>query len=421
MDGRQRQKRRADFELNSDFISTMPAEIIENILVRLPIKEAVRTSILSSKWKSLWASISDLVFTEKISESELIRSVDNVLRLHQGSILKFELHSYELTCEETINRWLLFLSKNGLKDLGLSFNIFKDCKVPSSLFSCNKLEQLEISGFSACTISAPQCFQGLNLLRNLTLGNCHLVGITMEKFISGCPLLESLTLFEFVEHGCLAIRARNLTHLDLLGITCTDLLLETPKLTHASIHFDHMPHGVLKFGSASDGSNRKLLRSIGALSNIEELDIGSKFFRYLASGPIPEKLPVTFYHLKKISIYLDGSGKGVDTALCIFRKAPNLNTLCLTVPRQSIWEEQRITSIFLERLEVVVILDFEETVSMLGFAKFILSAAPQLEKLVIDERDINNLDDGMGFRMKLASLPRLSSKAVIVFDRSFSY
>ncbi|KAJ1700785.1 hypothetical protein LUZ63_000564 [Rhynchospora breviuscula] len=419
MDGRQRQKRGADFELNSDFISSMPAEIIENILVRLPIKEAVRTSILCSKWKSLWASISDLVFTEKISESELIRSVDNVLLLHQGSILKFELDNYELTCEEMINRWLLFLSKNGLKDLRLSFNIYKDCKVPSSLFSCNKLERLEIS---ACTINAPQCFQGLNLLRNLNLGNCHLVGITIEKFVSGCPLLESLTLFEFVEHGCLAIRARNLTHLDLLGITCTDLLLETPKLTYVSIHFDYMPHGFLNFGLASDGCHGKLLRSIGALSNIEELDIGSKFFTYLASGLIPEKLPVTFYHLKKISIYLDGCSEGVDTALCIFQKVPNLNTLCLTVPRQIIWEEQRITSIsFLERLEVVVILSFEETVSMLGFAKFILSAAPQLEKLVIDEWDINKLDDGMGFRMNLASLPRLSSKAVIVFDRSFSY
>ncbi|KAJ4745353.1 F-box family protein [Rhynchospora pubera] len=410
---RQHQKRIHYFELNSDLLSNMPSEIITNILVKLPINEAVRTSILSRKWKYFWASIPDLVFRGVIPES----TVDKVLLAHQGPILKFDLdcpHAHK----KAINRWLLVLSQNDLKDLSLCFDSPTRCKVPLSLFSCHKLEHLELYD---CSIYAPQCFQGLKFLQTLKLNSCDLVGITIEKFVLGCPLLETLELSHFVEHGCLAIRAPNLKRLYFFG-TFTDLLLETPKLISASIFLSNMPHGYLDSVLANDGCKSKLLRTISALSNIEELNIGSELCEYLASGPIPEKLAVTFHHLKKLLIHLNGGSKEVDTALCIFRNAPNLKKLCLTVPSQIIWEDERITSIsFLKQLEVVEVCAFEDDVSMLAFAKFILGTAPQLQKLVIDKDDINQLDDGMGFVMKLASFPRLSSKAVIVFYCSSGY
>ncbi|KAJ3705171.1 hypothetical protein LUZ61_008876 [Rhynchospora tenuis] len=428
MAGHQRQKRRADIELNKDYLSRLPSEIIENILVKLPIKEAVRTSVLSSKCKSLWTSMPDLVFNEDTTESDLIRIVDKVLKVHQGPIQKFEVEQGrdKHVGEEVISRWLLVLSKNELKDLRLGFDMHQNCKVPSSLFSYQKLENLEISG---CTISAPQCFQGLKLLRNLSLCSCELVGITIEKFVLGCPLLERLTLVDVVKDGCLMIRAPKLKQLVVLE-EFTNLLLEAPKLIYATIYIKYM-----QTLPVYDGCKSKLLRAIGGLPNIEELDINSPFCEYLTSGPIPEKLPITFHHLKKILIDLDEKRKVVDTALCIFQSAPNLKTLhlrtlCLTLPSQNIWEEQRIkqriTSIsFLQQLEVAVILGnmilSEDGESMLAFAKFILSTASQLEKLVVDKWSFNDSVYGMGFMKKLLSLPRLSSKAVILVDKAFKY
>ncbi|KAJ3705166.1 hypothetical protein LUZ61_008871 [Rhynchospora tenuis] len=396
MDSHQRQNRSGDFELNSDFLSSMPSEIITKILVELPINEAVRTSILSSKWKCLWVLIPHLVFRGAITES----TIDKVLLAHQGPILKFELDCPH--AQEAIDRWLLILSQNDLKDLSLCFGSPTHCKVPLSLFSCHKLEHLELNG---CSIYAPQCFQGLKLLQTLNLCSCDLVGITIEKFVLGCPLLEILVLINFADCGCLAIRAPNLKRLDLFG-TFTELLLETPKLISASIFLDNI--------SANDGCKSKLLC---ALSNIEELEIGPAFCEYLSSGPLPEMLPVTFHHLKKIWIDLDGGSKVVDTALCIFRNAPNLKTLSLSLPSQINWVEQRITGIsLLEKLEVVEIFSFEDAVSLLAFAKFILSTTPQLKKLVIYKVHINNIDDAVGFLMKLARFPRLSSNAEIVFN-----
>ncbi|KAJ4801540.1 F-box family protein [Rhynchospora pubera] len=416
MDGDQSQNKRTDFKLNPDFLSSLPSEILANILVKLPIKEAVRTSILSSKWKYSWTLIPDLVFKWDIAESELTRIVDKVLLVHQGPILKFVLNSCQNVHLVAIHRWLLVLSKFGLKHLRFSNSGFY-CLVPSSLFSCHKLEHLDIS---CGVINAPQCFQGFKFLRYLDLCGYKLLGITIEKIVSGCPLLESLTLSDFVEHGCLVIRAPNLVQLHLEG-TFTNLLLETPKLISLCIFLFELPHHGLDFGPTDDDKS-KFLCTISALPRIEELKIGALFCEYLASGSIPKKLPVTFHHLKKILVYLDGTSKevdAVDAALCIFRNAPNLKKLCLTVPSQVIWEEQRITSFpFLEQLEVVKVLGFENVVSMLGFAKFILSTAPQLRKLVIHKDNINELDDGMGFLMKLASLTRLSSKAAIVFSSS---
>ncbi|XVF43353.1 hypothetical protein PTKIN_Ptkin02bG0033600 [Pterospermum kingtungense] len=47
---------------NSDIISNLPDNITERILARLPIQDAVRTSVLSRNWRYKWTTLPDLVF-----------------------------------------------------------------------------------------------------------------------------------------------------------------------------------------------------------------------------------------------------------------------------------------------------------------------------------------------------------------------
>lgn len=82
---------------------------------------------------------------------------------------------------------------------------------------------------------------------------------------------------------------------------------------------------------------------------------------------------------------------------------------------QSFWEEKGIDSNLFNCLEIVNIYSFVYPESVLKFAKFVLSTAPVLEKLVISKREIKSLPDGLEFLMELASFPRLSKMARINF------
>ncbi|KAJ0823230.1 putative F-box domain, leucine-rich repeat domain superfamily, F-box-like domain superfamily [Helianthus annuus] len=50
--------------LNSDIISTLPQNIIEDILTRMPIRDALRTSVLSMRWRYTWRGMPKLTFTD---------------------------------------------------------------------------------------------------------------------------------------------------------------------------------------------------------------------------------------------------------------------------------------------------------------------------------------------------------------------
>ncbi|CAN0841547.1 F-box/FBD/LRR-repeat protein At1g13570 [Linum grandiflorum] len=81
-------------------ITQLPADVIGNILIFLPTKEAVRTSILSSQWRHHWRTIPHLVFDHKFAtmNNSLCSTTDKVmlrvyqaLMFHDGPINKFQL------------------------------------------------------------------------------------------------------------------------------------------------------------------------------------------------------------------------------------------------------------------------------------------------------------------------------------------
>lgn len=90
-----------------DIIRGLPEDVLKNILARLSVRDAVRTSILSSKWRYKWATIPHLIFNDECLPSthdshchyKLVNIVDEVLLLHKGPIQKFKLSNSQLkTC-----------------------------------------------------------------------------------------------------------------------------------------------------------------------------------------------------------------------------------------------------------------------------------------------------------------------------------
>ena len=258
MDRPHPQKIRVNIDLNHDYITNLRADLKEKILVKLPLKEVVRTSILLSKWIDSWTLIPNLVFDENFfeencTESGLIKLVDQVLLVHQGPIEEFTLDS-DHACNEAIGRWMLILSRNGIRDLELCFHREKRCNI----------------------INVPWFFNGFPLLHTLHLSYFHMPGFGIEKLVSCCPLLEDLSLCHFVLQGCLRILSPNLTFLNIIG-EFHDICLETPKLASGCFFLTANSGDYQKFSLGNDGKESNIRRALGRLANIEELDLCLNF------------------------------------------------------------------------------------------------------------------------------------------------
>nr|XP_027062699.1 F-box/FBD/LRR-repeat protein At1g13570-like [Coffea arabica] len=163
-----------------DRLSNLPINVIQNIIGCMPIRDAARTSILSSKWRYVWAEYPELVL-DKQFYTEMVRSkspilfqseygniVNGILFQHLGPILKFGLDIPELQSSRysNIDQWLLFVSRKDVTKLILHNRSPNRYKVPSYAFSCPKLADLNVTG---CIFSAPKGLDGCRKLTYLFL------------------------------------------------------------------------------------------------------------------------------------------------------------------------------------------------------------------------------------------------------------
>ena len=221
---------------SGDVISNLPKDVMNLILMRLPIREAVRTSILSKNWRYRWVCIPDVVFNKAslmkgASEMEHAHVVDQVLLQHVGPILKFSCRCFVPSCSH-IDRWIAHLSRNGIEKLILMIAGEGDSyDVPSSIFYCQNLHHLELFN---CNLKVPPTFKGFHNLKVLNLA-VDISEAATECLVSKCPLLEWLKLKAYRYIWCVKIHAPNLRYLAVEGIFRNLSLGSSPLLTDVSI------------------------------------------------------------------------------------------------------------------------------------------------------------------------------------------
>ncbi|GJY21274.1 F-box domain containing protein [Tanacetum coccineum] len=189
-----------------DFISNMPDPILHLILQRLPtIEEAVRTSILATRWRYLGISIPSVdidIRATRCRKTKFRKSVNSVLLNKTG----LHLDSFRLNCAgyfdmTTVRRWIQGAVKRKVKRLDLMFfsNQVKchSIPLPDCLLTCESLEELRLFPYSyAMHLPEPTGFRALRVLE-LT----HIYSFDMdlvEKFLEKCPVLEELSLIDNV-------------------------------------------------------------------------------------------------------------------------------------------------------------------------------------------------------------------------------
>lgn len=227
-----------------DVISDLPKNIIQSILERMSLRDAARTSILSSKWRYIWTTISQLVLdyqffsetlrTERRVKNEFTNAVEKILLLHSGPIQKVDLRLPEIIVVDyssDMDRWILFLSKNGIKDFTLYGTINVPYKMHSCIYSCQELTRLKLVN---CILKPPSELSGFQYVIRLYFQRTTFGDNTLGPLLSRSRLLERLTIKYCSGIGHLNINALNLKSLFIIDNKELESLsfVDTPNLRY---------------------------------------------------------------------------------------------------------------------------------------------------------------------------------------------
>ncbi|KVI00484.1 F-box domain, cyclin-like protein [Cynara cardunculus var. scolymus] len=275
-------KRRFLTCVEGDRISNLPEHLIGSILERLAVQDAVRTSVLSKRWRYKWTTMTSLVLDEEFAKkivkygafglNGFIRIVNQVLILHPRPISKLTLYIPNMFLDsfQEVDQWMLFLSRNGVRELVL-INANWLYLLPSHVFSCSELRNLKLAN---CIFKSPLGFVGFPYLEDVFLRNV-VFGTNFSGAMVNLPRLRKLTLHSCTHVYNLDINAPNLQCLSL--VTCPDAMLcrlaNNPSLTVVGITLRRPLENFLRV------EYMNLARLLSILRNVQQFFIDGHFIK----------------------------------------------------------------------------------------------------------------------------------------------
>lgn len=223
----------------------MTDDILVDIISLLSLKEAARTSVLSSRWMNVWKyttylnfdvdSALDRIRREKSYEirykmryilgQKYFEWVNRVVRSNKAPILKeFRIgFPLDMTSGDVITQWLEFSFSRQVQRLELDLQNY--CH--SSEYYCFPEEFIAQN-----SSGAPKMH--FKSLRELSFINIHVTDRAVEFFLNNCPLLEKLVIHRSGKMSKLEVCGSSLMlkHLEIfLCMGLKSLKVSAPSLT----------------------------------------------------------------------------------------------------------------------------------------------------------------------------------------------
>ncbi|CAA7026776.1 unnamed protein product [Microthlaspi erraticum] len=245
---------------SADAISSLPDEILTQILCFLPTKRAASTAILSKRWRNLFPEMirhsssqhhlqfdaSDLLYHHpKENRIERFRAfVDSTLSIHRSPIKKLSLkveHGFD-QIENHANRWISSALEQGVSELDLRIT-----------FCCRPRRTRETRAIPLASSSSSlhKRYTGeifLPVLKSLSLHSICFDDNDLGDFLSACPVLEELCIHHTeidskywdIYYKIVHPTLKRLTiHRDLQNHDYRVVTFSTPKLTYLD-YSDHV-------------------------------------------------------------------------------------------------------------------------------------------------------------------------------------
>ncbi|KAE8733610.1 hypothetical protein F3Y22_tig00001120pilonHSYRG00268 [Hibiscus syriacus] len=435
-----------------DRISNLPDHILCRILSLLPIKDVVQTSIISLRWRYLYASsVSVIDFNDCLPHISVPSENDNFFlnfvdrffsNPKQLSLECFRVHDFWVRRDDIprdegylrLNGWICAALHGGVKEIDIRF-VYKDVPtLPTLLFNCQSLVTLKLI-IGNMKVPSNTCLPNLKTLHF----GCSTFqdGYSVLWLISNCHVLENLE-FTYCEFHDISLNIRNL-YLKRLVLDFGEMYvhshrgfnvieIDTPNLVYFK-YVDTMAEGYtlsdMKSLERADIEITLLAsvdyeRATGLLkgiSNVRSLCLAIEdCSKTLFLTPLDPVLAFNSLVELEFRNYYSEDWQGT-WILEYLHCMPNLKTLTLDMSSTSAEGFRSLPTTvplcLLFHIKEIEIKHFEGEEHMFEMISYFLKHASVLEKLVIETLDPWEKEESAVIG-KLSSLPKKSNKCEIV-------
>ncbi|TKY67227.1 F-box/LRR-repeat protein [Spatholobus suberectus] len=413
-----------------DIINTMPNEIIGNILSRLTVKEAARTSVLSTAWRYQWTYFSGVLDFDHSLRTYLLR------REHVGLLTKCMVFVCEwerfMTHLEHVMKTLKSPSMQGLRicmDLGnpwkvaewVKFAAEKNVRTLDLDFSYNFTEPFFEVSDTIRNVLSPKSFE-MKSLCVLRLASVDVSGETIQCFLASCPLLETLCVIESQLLGRLKVcgPALRLKHLELvecnilyLDIYAENLMTFRYSGDYGKFNFESFPSLVeASFGGRYASylqSNMDDADFYGVLSQVHVLKLELSAYH---QGTL-EGLPV-FGNVKQLELEIPHvCGAELDCPVSLLSAFPSICVLKIKFLRSNLGEAEQEWKASLKHeypsLRELEVSGYRRDSSQIELLISIFAKAPNLNRIVVDPLSSFYVDRSPDVKARIRKMRREST------------
>ncbi|CAI9295219.1 unnamed protein product [Lactuca saligna] len=235
-----------------DRISNLPDALLCYILSLVPTICAVRTTVLSKRWNTLWTYVDNYDFENPNEKHQhFIEFGETVLR--NSNVLS--IRRFRLSCSwgdsvhgiSKLYVWICTAVVRNVKEFDLSIRTKTPIELPKILFTCETLVSLKLSSINFITIPEIIRFSSLKILQ-IRHWKC-MVDDPMKNILDCSPVLEELYLQFVVFQNLqkLSLRCFTLKRLTISTLypkplkenLLHDVVIDTPRLEYLNFEDSH--------------------------------------------------------------------------------------------------------------------------------------------------------------------------------------